>query len=677
MLRRLSLLLALTLAACAADDGPAGDGIDEALFPLDPPGKEDGPGRSGPAVATNTTATQVWTARNKWEDTSTAAAQKAGIAWPASSGLDWEQKYEKWIASLEIVDASAGHHTIRVTTPWGKTVVAPVLECAETAIVLRATFAAWHELPFFMEARTAGGARLYFGHFGIRQGSVKYSTTPDFATAYKDYSAAPPATWPRDTALRAKHAAGGADEQLIEGGGPFGAWLDEIHLNKRAGHLIIYLVDYFGSANLADSSITYNLLPSAIRAGDLLLHRWQRSGIGDAKMLKHVGQVNGKLAVNLMSGSMPRRQPKIYDDVASKGYFLMPDTGGPGANGDGDTYFALRGGAKRWRVTKNIGGYWTNTWMAADEASWINDTDQARYTARPAQFAALLEEVPPAEKYEALVAQVEDARAHLLRYPASCAARDRRERAFKDLYALAPELGKTPAQLDAELRTPDDYVFAPLDYTHARTCCWNSSTAAMADLILDHAEQERAEADADGECRAPTIFRHEPGTGYGRWAQYAASVGRGHEWRAWSEDETCPGKNEPEDRIVGVDGTAFCALGEGGGGSCTDDFEPNESPGTARAITAGQTVSAQICASDADHFAVTVGAGGRIDARLEFVHATGDLDLELLSPTGTRAAIAQGTSNVEAISATGLGAGRYVLRVYGFSGQKGSYSLKI
>ena len=60
----------------------------------------------------------------------------------------------------------------------------------------------------------------------------------------------------------------------------FGAFADEIHLNKRAGHFLVLLLDYFGSVNLADSANTYNLVPDKVRAGDVLLERWQRVGIG-------------------------------------------------------------------------------------------------------------------------------------------------------------------------------------------------------------------------------------------------------------------------------------------------------------------------------------------------------------------------------------------------------------
>src|SRR5690349_1556962 len=98
-----ALGLALALAACAGspDDPQAALddewGMDGALSPLPPPGKEDAQNRVGLYVNTDTSRTQVWSARNKWEDTTTPAAQQAGLAWPANSGLTWDQKYEAWL----------------------------------------------------------------------------------------------------------------------------------------------------------------------------------------------------------------------------------------------------------------------------------------------------------------------------------------------------------------------------------------------------------------------------------------------------------------------------------------------------------------------------------------------------------------------------------------------------
>ena len=105
--------------------------------------------------------TEVWSADNAWADTNTANAKKAGIAWPANSGLSWEQKYRKWISSFEKIDGRSYGKTIRIQTPWGKTMDGPVLECADVAQWLRMTFAAWYHLPFYMTGYM-NGRTVYF-----------------------------------------------------------------------------------------------------------------------------------------------------------------------------------------------------------------------------------------------------------------------------------------------------------------------------------------------------------------------------------------------------------------------------------------------------------------------------------------------------------------------------------
>jgi len=557
MLRRLVLLVLVT-AACATDQE---DGIDEPLLPVGPMGKDDGAGVAALPVAVDTRRTQVWEVRNRWEDRDTPAARKAGMAWGENSGLSWDEKFSAWVGSLQSIPSEDGSYTTKqLTTPWGKQLPAPVLECAEAGIFLRATFSAWYQLPFFMEATSGSGQRVFFGHFGIRTAAGKFKNTPDFAIAYADHSNLSAAQieargWPKDTRLRARHADGGSDAQPEIGADAFGAYLDEVHLNKRAGHLIIYLLNYFGSMNLVDRANTYNLVPDAIRAGDMLLHRWQRQGIGDTKLIWSVERgPGGAMLARLMSGSMPRRQPKIYDDFASKTYFTSPDTGGTGETFDGTPYWKLGGGVKRWRVAKNVRGYWTNTWMAGDEASWINDQDQSRISMRPEQFDRLLVTPDPAQLKQALVTIIEDNRAHLMKYPASCAARERRERAFNDLYELADKLGTTSAELDRELRRLEDYVFAELAYPRSKTCCWNSTSSAMAEIIMDYATKEQAMG-----CATPTVFMAESG-GYERWRAHAAVLARTSEWRAWSEDEPCAQRDVTRDTETTHAWRAWCDL---------------------------------------------------------------------------------------------------------------------
>lgn len=684
MLKKVAVTALLAcLSACAANDTGAGSkdeewGMEGPLLPTPPPGKEDSQNRKGLLVATNTTATQVWSARNKWEDKDTPAAKKAGLAWGESSGLNWDEKYGKWLESLERTRGTAGwYDTFTLTTPWGKSVPSPALECAEMSVFLRVTFAAWYELPLFFETGNSQGVRIYVGHNGVRTASGKYATTPDFALKYKDNSAMTPAqynaAWPKDTALRARRLWDSEDNQDMLGipGATIGTYLDEIHLNKRAGHFTVFALDYLSSVNIADTANTFNVVPEAVRAGDTLLHRWQRNGIGHTLVVKDVNVIaEGNLDVTLLSGSMPRRQGKWETGAASKSYFVTEDSGGLGTNDEGDDYAKLGGGLKRWRVAKNIGGYWTNTFMTADEASWINSTDYARIGARPERFGTLLGEVSPEQTRDELIAQIADARRHLQNFPASCSARERRERAFDQLYVVSTRLGKTKLQVDQANRQPIDYVLAELDYTKSKTCCWNSSTAQMGEIIKEYADKEIADGVARGQCVRPTVFMSQS-DGYARWQAYAESTGRGAQWKAWSEDETCAQRAVPSDTERAHAGTDLCLLGAGGGGGCSDAMEPNNAPSSARSLGNGLVSGLLICAGgDVDFFVIP--AGGTV--KLSFTHsASGDIDMEGFRADGSSLGKSDSATNEETLV---IPAGGKV-KVYGYSGSVNTYSIRV
>jgi hypothetical protein len=675
------VVLALVLGACATDDGAMSLdeewGMDGPILPTPPPGKEDSELRRGLLVATDTTRTQVWTARNKWEDTTTTAARAAGLAWAADSGLTWDQKYGAWVASLEWIPSVDNYSTtVKLTTPWGKTLPSPSLECAELSLFLRITFAAWFELPLFFETMESGGARVFFGHNGVRTATGRYASSPEFAVRYQDLTKSTtwPTTWPKDTALRAKRVAGGEDTQpMIGPGATLGTYLDEIHLNKRAGYFTIMALDYLGSMNIADASNAYNIVPEAVRPGDTLIERWQRSGIGHTLVVKEIANLpGGSRDVTTISGSMPRRQGVRQSGQSSKGYFTSDFTGGAGANSDGDDYAKLGGGLKRWRVAKNVNGYWTNTWMAADEGSWINSTDYARIGARPARFEQLLGQVAPAQQRAELLVQIADARHHLSQFPASCSARERREQAFRALYEVSGRaFGQAREDVDAEYRELEDYVFAELDYAKSKTCCWNSSTAGMYDIVMDKARADAAAAEAAGRCEAPAVFAARS-DGYALWASHAAQLGRGLEWRAWSEDEPCAQRAVAQDAPMlrtSNGPSAFCAIDLGGGsGSCSDAREPNNTQATASPAS-GAIEGVRVCASDDDWYAIA--GGGTV--RIEFTSSAGDLDLQAYDAAGVKLFTSQGVGDSEEVTVPAGGA----VRVYGYSGAKNGYRLTV
>lgn len=677
----LVITLAIALCACSAEsdfgDVDTEYGMNGPLEPTPPPGKYDAEHRKGLPASTTGGATMAWAVRNQWEDTDTPAARAAGIAWPADSGLTWDAKFARWVGSLERTSSTSYYETYLLTTPWGVTLPSPALECAEMSIFLRVTFAAWYELPFYMEAVDRDGKRVYFGHFGVRTSAGRYANTPSFRDSYPDYAAMPraeyEASWPSDPKLRARKLWGGEDRQDMLGDGKtFGDYLDAIHLNKRAGHLTALMLGYLGSINLADTANTYNVVADAVRPGDTLLERWQRRGIGHTLVVKDVVEIGeGNLDVTLVSGSMPRRQGKWESGVASKQYFTNPYTGGPGQNGDGDAYARLGGGLKRWRVAKAVAGTWSNTWMRGDEAHWINSTDYARIAERPARFEVILGEVSPEQQRDALLEVIEDARQHLRRYPASCSARIRREEAFAKLYDLLErEFGVTRARADELYRTLEDYVYGELEYAASKTCCWNSTNATMHEVVMDFAAAELAAAgDA---CVAPTVFKNHT-DGYERWRRFAQETGRGGAWVAWSEDESCPQRNAAEDVEADPLAVPWCerAAGDGGGDidTCADAREPNDERTDAPQLSSGDAESLTICAGDVDWFHVPLGG----TVTITFSHAAGDLDLAAYDAAGARVTVSQGTTDSETVT---IPAGGYA-HVYGYQGATGAYSLRV
>ncbi|MFH2006750.1 MAG: PPC domain-containing protein [bacterium] len=675
--------LGLAFGACSeqqADDWDDQWNIDGELVVEESTGKQDNAGVAGPPASHDSLDTQVWVVRNQWEDTDTAEAREAGLAWDANSGLNWDEKYSLWIQSMGRTPGNDTYYeTFTLTTPWGKELPAPALECAEVAMFLRVTFASWFGLPFYLTA-TDGSTRIYFGHMGGRTKSGRYKDTPLYRDYYHDYTADMAGKtnqyiidhWPSDSKLRERGLYGDGDDMpWLPGSGAkkAGQYFDQVYLNKRVGHFMRLLLSYFGSMHLASSRNTFNLKPQALRAGDVLIERWQKQGIGHVLVVKQVTPLEGgKLEANLASGSMPRRQPKWEDGAASKHTFTINECGGVGTNYEGDEYAKLGGGIKRFRVAKKVGGYWTNTWMRADEASWICDTDYERISARPAQFADLLGEVSPEQLRASYLQMVSDARNHLRDYPASCSARIRREDAFELLYALcAREWSMTKAQVDAQYRIFEDYVFAELEYTQSKTCCWNSSNSAMHQIVMDYNNERQQNG-----CQDAVVFK-AMGGGYSVFRDFAESTGRGHLWRDWSADETCPQSDVDNDTEVAHEWTAFCDLGAATPTpDCSDSLEPNNNPNEAAQVQAGTYPDLEVCSGNDDYFAID-GAGG-ITARIEFTHASGDLDMELYQGTN-KIGSSTSSSNSEEISAAD--GGPYILRVYGYSGAANTYTLVV
>lgn len=144
---------------------------------------------------------------------------------------------------------------------------------------------------------------------------------------------------------------------------------------------------------------------------------------------------------------------------------------------------------------------------------------------RPGQFEVLLGQVDPTDLRDALLTIIENNRNHLQPYPASCSARIHREETFEKLYNLKQEKFQISRKdVDKQYRLLEDDAFPELTYEKSKTCCWNSSTSAMHQIIMDYNAFL-----LKNQCVEPVGFFWN--TGYSVFEQCAQDTGRTHQWR--------------------------------------------------------------------------------------------------------------------------------------------------
>lgn len=591
--------LAVFLAGCAVGEStnPAGLELGEIphnaqtgkpLLEVSPNYRSVGYESYGPEVSGLSGNTEVWSADRRWYEEDDASE----LVWSAYSGLTWDEKYAFWIESLDPVTSLDGHLTVEIETPWGKTLPAPRLECAEMAIFLRATFASWFDLPFYMTAYSSTYGDVHYGHFGIVDNDGdKLSGYPNFALSYDDHTSSfsgqtdayIEANWPEDADLASKYLTSQKDDAVdfLGTDAYAGAYFDEVYLNKRVGHFMLRLLVNFGSIHLAGGSNVWHIQPEAIREGDVLLNRWQAQGTGHTMVVKDIIPLgNGKIDVEIIFGSMPRIQPKWYETALSKPYFTSKYAGSAELDANGDVYSEFGGGIKRWRTPVVLGDNWVNIVPVDDRAEWIGSTDYPAIEGRIATFESILGDMTPEEERDAILERIEMARDNLSGAPSSCANRERREAAFDELYThMAAEWGWTLTEVDEAYRDFADYIFAELEYTSSKTCCWNSTTDDMYTIIVEYNTELVEGAHANGQCIEPVVFKARSG-GYDPFHQYAIDTGRDSLWVAWSEDESCPQAGVLDDVELAPQWADFCDVYEevlgltNGGSSCPNGNQP-------------------------------------------------------------------------------------------------------
>ncbi|MBI3071219.1 MAG: hypothetical protein HYY84_03740 [Deltaproteobacteria bacterium] len=498
---------------------------------------------------------EAWKVTRDWDEKST----EAGIAWAANSGLNWQQKFAAWIQSMKKI-ARYGEEgsTFEMTTPYGKTLPAPVLDCADGAMAMRVIFASWYGLPVLVKAGSN-----YYGHFGVKRGSATKTSDAICAKSLCDfshYTATDIATkpWPTYSKLASKSV--GSDANPALGGVTLGGYLDQLLLNKRVGYVVVALLTGAGSMNLAGSTNLYDIKPEAIQAGDVLLERWQAQGIGHTILMKSVTPSGGKIRVESAAGWLPPRQLKWQGPFDTFELLTDETTGGSECTdyssscAPNKTYAAFGGGIKRWRAPKKVGGKWTLKALTADASIAISGTDYVTLGKRPGQFENLLYLPPATELRDEIIAAINAARSSLRNKPSGCAARDRREDAFGELYelgAISTTFNMTRLAIDKTYRKVEDYVFWPLDYTKSPTCCWNGSTAQMGASVVATAKAQGAK----NPCAEPLAFK-KINNDYAFYRTAATGV----TWKAYSNDENCSQGTAANDVEKTRTATPYCTI---------------------------------------------------------------------------------------------------------------------
>ena len=114
--------------------------------------------------------------------------------------------------------------------------------------------------------------------------------------------------------------------------------------------------------------------------------------------------------------------------------------------------------------------------------------------------------------------------------------------------------------------------------------------------------------------------------------------------------------------------------------ACDDDtLEPNDTAQAAKVLGLGTRTGLKLCAGNDDWFKIALRAGDGLDISTTFVHAMGDLDLEVYRPDGTTLlGKSDGVMDGESLSFRVVPeTGDYFIHVYGYMRAQNSYTLTL
>lgn len=106
-----------------------------------------------------------------------------------------------------------------------------------------------------------------------------------------------------------------------------------------------------------------------------------------------------------------------------------------------------------------------------------------------------------------------------------------------------------------------------------------------------------------------------------------------------------------------------------------DPFEPNDSRSAAAMLVPGDYPT--LVCDDDDWFQVVLTERSKISAEIRFQHSEGDLDFVMTDSAGEKLHSSESTADQETVEKSGLAAGTYYLRVFGYNGAKAAYALTL
>lgn len=198
-------------------------------------------------------------------------------------------------------------------------------------------------------------------------------------------------------------------------------------------------------------------------------------------------------------------------------------------------------------------------------------------------------------------------------------------------------------------------------YTSLRICPsdddYYSVTVSPGDAVTVTLLFSDAEGDVDLEIvdSTGTTVAYSDSITDNEWATYTSSTGGTYLIYVYlyADDGTSIGNDYDMDVALGAPPV------------CTEDtYEDNDTDTTASAIAAGTISSLRLCPGDDDYFTARVLSGQTITVDLTFLHAEGDIDIELVDSSGATVDGGYTTTDNETVTDTATSDGAYIIYIY-------------